>query len=143
MSEDAREIKTKLYVTDYSTLIVIDYLLTLIFIIVLLWFLVRSNWLHPARCADKEGLNIVPDLNRVPIQKPFNAVNIQRPLTDTKYEFGQKLNKGLYGDVVTYLYDDTDSPYRSQWGGMYQGVYVPNSKKYWINTNTPREAAFW
>jgi len=55
------------------------------------------------------------------------------PLTDTEYK--QSLLKGLYGDVPVYLYNDDDLSYISQWRKPNSGIYIPNSKTYWMNNN--------
>ncbi len=64
-------------------------------------------------------------------------------MTDNGYFGGSRLLKGEYGNVPVYMYDDYDDARTTQWRVPGYGLYLPNSKAYWKETNLPEEANKW
>jgi hypothetical protein len=124
--------------------------ITLIFLILLIWYFVRTNLEMPCRkCIvekSREGLNGIniedPDiLAFMPEFKPeYDAVPIELtpPGEPKPYTFWS----GTYGDVPLNLYDVKDIAYKPEWDHR-AAIYVPNMRTVFRNTYTPIESTFW
>lgn len=142
-------------------------------IILLLWYVIRDALFPNIRCNSCQSCNkcdkkhrcihcgkcSVEGFNDAPTDGNIHALSFMdvdadamydatlKPLlyklTDTNYEYAP-IAKGLYGgDVPSYLYTDFDDRRSSLWRVGEHGTYWPNSKMYWIDNETPKEAAQW
>jgi hypothetical protein len=63
--------------------------------------------------------------------------------TDTNYKYKDRLEHGMYGDVITMIYDDFDDQRTDKWKTPGTSVALPNAKKYWMQSETPYESNLW
>lgn len=140
-------------VVDMGNYYMIYGMVTMIVIMMLLWFFIRVNMTTPS-CThegfllyEKEIENTTPEAEDA-IKKLLSGNADEQYLnfkmTDREYKKEKHgLLKGMYGDVPVYLYDDGDIPYVKEWREMHHGIYIPNSKTYWVKANRPLEKDFW
>jgi len=132
---------------DYSEYYMVYGVVSLICVMLLLWYFVRSQ-MYPTTCGPRhhhrsyrlEGMEAaneasLPDSAQL-TSKPVNS------FTDNTYKFGP-LPKGEIGDVTVYLNETRDNMFADQWRAVDGGLYVHNSKTYWKDTNKPNEAPYW
>jgi hypothetical protein len=136
---------------DYSEYYMVYGVVSLICVMLLLWYFVRTNAFntssacgssnHPHHLSYRlEGLQVAPTAtlpDSIGIaSKPVNS------FTDTSYKFGP-LPKGEIGGVTVYFNETKDNMFADQWRGVDGGLYVHNSKTFFKDINTPAEAPFW
>lgn len=124
--------------------ITIYHIIAGIIILLIIWYIVKINMLEEDEEYLLEGMNdpsleiiqnklIIPNSRVDPLDFKF---------TDSNYQFGP-LEKGIYGNVPVYYYEDADIPFTPQWRQIYGGNYLPNPKLYYRETVIPIESFFW
>ena len=112
---------------DNSNTYLIYQTITLIVLLLLLYWFFRSTTgtdrHYRPRRRYAEGLDIAPN-------------------SDANYKFGP-LEKGTYGDVPVYFYKSADLMFNPDWRKIDSGIYTPNTRTLWEDTNTPEETSFW
>lgn len=119
--------------------------ITLIFVVLLLWYFIRTNITGSCSCG-KEGLdNPDGDLDGDFKVLGLSGVTTPQPATRLTPEGEQpayRLDSGLYGDVPVVFFKDSDLLYSREWG-MGNNIYVPNTRTMFENVNTPLEKTYW
>lgn len=111
--------------------------ITLIVIILLLWFFIRTSMESSYRDCMTSAPGNTPDASYTQYVKEIDW-------TDKNYKRGDILH-GVFKDdpVPIYMYSDYDDQFASMWRKPDAGFYTPNSKLYWRTTLTPREKMYW
>ncbi len=129
---------------------------TLIVLILLMWYFVRSNLEsgcsahsanhHSSVRSTKEGLGGIPieDPDIMKFMPEFNGTFEYEPIqiTPEGEEPSYKFWAGTYGDVPLNIYDVKDIAYKPEWDHN-TAIYVPNMRTIYRQTYTPIEASFW
>jgi hypothetical protein len=143
----SEETPTTIHYIDSSEYYNVYGVSTLIIILLLLWYFIRTNLEeNDGTCVHRhriEGLTtedpailafmpeFQPDYGTIPIQ--LTPLNEPKP-----YKFWT----GTYGDVPLSLYDVKDVAYKPEWDHK-TTIYIPNMRTIFRNTYTPIEASFW
>lgn len=122
--------------------------LTLIVVILLLWYFIRTN-LTSGECKHshhKEGLNN-PDGDLNGDFQVLGLSGVTTPIPATKLtpdgeEPAYHLDSGTYGDIPVVFFKDSDLIYSREWG-MGNYLYLPNTRTMFENVNTPIQKAYW
>lgn len=77
----------------------------------------------------KTKTNIVDITNKMDI--PVDNVVADKKMNA---KIMKHLSMGIYGDVPVYLYRNGDNETAPNWREIDQGIYLPNSKTYWMDT---------
>jgi hypothetical protein len=121
-------------------------IVTLIIVLLLLWYFVRSSLMQDTHChLSKEGLDN-PDgtngdfgeLGLSEVTTPTPAIKLTPDGEEPKY----KLRTGTYGDVPVVFFDEKDLLYANEWGHG-NAMYIPNTRSSWESANTPWQKTFW
>jgi hypothetical protein len=117
---------------------------TLIIVLLLLWYFIRTNLEEPDVDCDKphhrkarEGLNGIniedPDILALmpEFQQDFDAIPLQLTAPDEPKPY--KFWSGTYGDVPLNLYDVKDIAYKPEWDHR-TAMYIPNMRTIFRNT---------
>ena len=129
---------------------------TLIIILLLLWYFIRTNLEEGEEDKDcdryrshnhqREGLGGIPieDSDILALMPEFQPdfdpipMHLTAPDEPKPYKFWS----GTYGDVPLNLYDVKDVAYKPEWDHR-TAMYIPNMRTVFRNTYTPIEASFW
>ncbi len=114
---------------------------TMIVIILLMWYFIRTNLEAKCKNHAREGLGGIPiadpDLMNLMPLPDYEPIQISEGETKPYKHRG-----GLYGDVPLYIYDVKDVAYKPEWDHN-TGIYIPNMRTIYRQTYTPIEASFW
>lgn len=139
MDKDTQEFKFNnlgiIHNTDIGNYYSVFGVTTLIVLLMLLWFFIRTNISHNhGKCREhmfpierSDVLSMMPEFQEKDI-KPIK-------LTDEKYN----IKSGDYGGVAVNFYDMSDTIYDREWD-TYNGVYLPNSRTLFKKVNSPYQA---
>jgi len=150
----SEETPTTIHYIDSSEYYNVYGVSTLIIVLLLLWYFIRTNleendpdcdsYEHKHRHRDGFGGIPIEDpaiLATMPeFQPDFDAIPVQisDPNSPPPYNFWS----GTYGDVPLNLYDVKDVAYKPEWDHR-KAMYVPNMRTIFRNTYTPIEASYW
>ena len=146
----SEETPTTIHYIDSSEYYNVYGVSTLIVILLLLWYFIRTNLeendVNCDRRYSREGLVGItiedPEiLAMMPeFQPDFDTVPLQ--LTPPNEPKPYKFWSGTYGDVPLNIYDVKDVAYKPEWDHR-TAMYIPNMRTSYKNTYTPIESSFW
>lgn len=141
---DNNQKSTVIHYIDGDNYVSINYMVTLLVLIGLLWYFVRNE--SYAACK-KEGLN--NPYGDGPKGDEFGMLGISgayfdrpEPLELTKGPIPYDMVTGEYGDVPIAFYGYNALPYQLEWGTR-NIPYVPNTRTNFMKTNHSRERDMW
>jgi hypothetical protein len=139
-------------VVDYSEYYTVYGILTLIVIMLLLWYFVRSTSYDVTHDSQMKRFHLPtqphphlpthPHVSKLPSKHQSSQSNPTSQFTDANYKLGP-LQKGMYGGVVVYFNETSDNMFASDWRTPNGGLYVHNARTFWKDANTPNEAEYW
>ncbi len=145
----SEETPTTIHYIDSSEYYNVYGISTLIVVLLLLWYFIRTNLEEPDVSCElyrREGLNGIniedpAILAYMPeFQPDFDAIPIELTPPDEPKPY--KFWSGTYGDVPLSLYDVKDVMYKPEWDHR-TSMYIPNMRTVFRNTYTPQESRFW
>lgn len=120
---------------------------SMIVIILLIWYFVRSNLVHEQRECHLEGLNggiYIEDPAILSMMPEFNGSMEFEPIKISPDDKPKpyKMWSGEYGGVPLSVYDVGDVVYKPEWDHN-QTMFIPNMRTVFRQTYTPYQASHW